>query len=221
MAKAHQLAGEVFGRLHVIERVENNAHGNSMWKCRCECGEETVVGGITLKHGHTKSCGCLQRDRTRRHWERRRRTVLDNHQEKDGCWEYLGAVNEHGYGTVKIKDVTWMAHRLSYRRNVGPIPEGMQVLHRCDNPACINPGHLWLGTHNDNMRDMKRKGRRLGVNTGEENGAAKLTWEDVDEIRARYEAGGISQEALATEYDVTQTAIYRIVRGKTWQKRAE
>src|SRR5947199_536257 len=114
----------------------------------------------------------------------------------------------------------------------------MQVLHRCDIRQCVRPGHLFLGTHADNMNDMAQKGRaasgernamrlypelvrskRGGVfhqPSGELNTAAKLTTDQVREIRERYAAGGVSQQALADEFGVSQPHLSRIVRGEWW-----
>jgi len=96
----------------------------------------------------------------------------------------------------------------------GPIPDGMQVLHRCDNPPCCNPAHLFLGTQADNIADMIAK-RRGGAVSGEAHYRAKLTADQVSAIRARY-AAGETQVALAREFGVSQTNISRIVRGTTW-----
>lgn len=75
------------------------------------------------------------------------------------CWHFCGTRNEFGYGRLTVGDRLQVAHRLSYQTFVGPIPDGLSVLHRCDNPACINPDHLWLGTQSDNRRDCHTKGR--------------------------------------------------------------
>jgi hypothetical protein len=75
------------------------------------------------------------------------------------CWHYCGARNQFGYGRMTYRGRLQVAHRLSYEAFVGPIPAGLSVLHRCDNPACINPEHLWLGTYSDNRRDCVTKGR--------------------------------------------------------------
>lgn len=79
---------------------------------------------------------------------------------KSGCWQWKGSSNKDGYGTTRYMGKSIMAHRLSFLLHGGEIPDGMCVLHSCDNPPCVNPDHLFLGTHQDNMDDMARKGRR-------------------------------------------------------------
>lgn len=81
-------------------------------------------------------------------------------QKSEGCWRWIGAHMRNGYGHMGSRGKTYSAHRLSYELNVGPIPNGMCVLHRCDVRDCVNPEHLWLGTKSDNTRDMDKKGRR-------------------------------------------------------------
>lgn len=105
-----------------------------------------------------------------------------------------------------------MAWELMY----GPVPEKLHVLHHCDNRACCNPYHLFLGTNKDNVDDKVSKGR-AGAPTGENHYEGKLTWEKVDEIRFRYSAGGVTQQALADEFGVTQGLIGHIIRGLKWK----
>lgn len=79
------------------------------------------------------------------------------------CWIWIGTKTGEGYGQLKVNKERWLAHRLSFVFAAGSIPEGMHVLHRCDTPACVNPKHLFIGTHQDNMRDRDAKGRNLGL----------------------------------------------------------
>lgn len=133
----------------------------------------------------------------------------------EACWPWIHSTNSHGYGTVGRGGTQYMAHRVAYQLSHGDIPKGMYVLHRCDNRPCCNPIHLFLGTHADNMADMKTKGRARGGNRpGEANSRAKLTAAQVREIRQRLSTE--PQMALAREFGVSQTTISRILSGKRW-----
>lgn len=133
----------------------------------------------------------------------------------DECWPWTACRNPFGYGT--FRGITeQLAHRYGYRLHTGPIPEGMQVCHTCDNPPCQNPRHWFLGTHADNHADKMRKGRaRTRPRPGSSNSQAKLTEDDAAAIRDRYLAGE-TQRALAAVYGVAQTTISKIVRGARW-----
>ncbi len=114
-----------------------------------------------------------------------------------------------------------MAHRVAYELTYGPIPEGMFICHRCDNPICCNPSHLFAGTHADNMQDMitKRRGNIPGISKfiGEENPTAKLTTEQVREIRKLYATGNYSHEELAQLFGVGHGAIDNLLAGRSWK----
>lgn len=134
----------------------------------------------------------------------------------DDCWIWTGATNNKGYGLLgKDAGATFTAHRASYTLAHGPISPGMFVLHRCDNPPCVNPAHLFLGTPLDNMQDMMRKGRGT---PGERSGMAKLTNDQAREIRRRYAAGGISHAALSREYGVRKPRITHILLGRSYRE---
>jgi hypothetical protein len=134
----------------------------------------------------------------------------------EDCWIWTGCLNSKGYGNIRLggrggKSV--FAHRLSYELHHGPIPDGLVVMHSCDNPACVNPNHLSVGTHKDNMRDMVRKGRgRHPVLKGETNGRALLTEDKVRYIRA----SKASHAALARELGVTDLCILKVRKRQTW-----
>jgi hypothetical protein len=133
--------------------------------------------------------------------------------DKAGCWLWTASLSEDGYGYFGVHEVDgWRmrkAHRIAYQLAYGPIPEGVRVLHTCDDPRCVNPEHLFLGTQTDNMRDMAAKGR--GVYR------ARLTAEQVRTIRARYAAGGVTQRELGAEYGLTPMGIGHIIRHQTWR----
>jgi hypothetical protein len=157
-----------------------------------------------------------------RFWEKVRKTS------DEGCWLWEGQTRTHGYGQIRVMGTRMGTHRFSWRLHNGSIPAGIFVCHHCDNPACVNPAHLFLGTHDDNMADRNRKGRmEFGdqhharrhpelVARGERNGQAKLTMPHVRAIREAYRAGGLSQRALAAQYGVTQRVIWGIVNNRAW-----
>ena len=141
------------------------------------------------------------------------------------CWTWLGIPNRDGYGTMSVGgrgSSAILAHRLSWELHFGPIPDGLCVLHKCDNPPCVRPDHLFLGTNADNSRDMALKGRAGPTQhpesyRGDNNGRSKLTANAVAEIRRIYSEGGVTQKALAVRFGVQQAGVSKAVRGATWE----
>lgn len=135
----------------------------------------------------------------------------------DECWPWKRNTNPQGYGTLKAQGKMQRAHRLAYELSRGPIPEGMVVCHTCDNPSCVNPHHLFLGSQRDNVRDMMSKGRQSDTaKSGESNLSAKLTAPQVVAIRELYASKEHSQSDLATMFGVTRQQISLIVNRKNW-----
>lgn len=136
---------------------------------------------------------------------------------ESGCWLWTGARHPRGYGRIRIRGRSVAAHRYSWELHRGPVRCGLHVLHRCDTPACVNPDHLFLGTHGDNMADMREKGRaRAG---------GKVRWQKLTpglhvEVRHRYQQGDVTQRELAEEFGVAQSMISYIVRGGWLARRA-
>jgi hypothetical protein len=145
-----------------------------------------------------------------------RRLRANMAQTPSGCQEWTGCRGKWGYGSVRVKQKTMLAHRVSYTVFVGPIPDGILVLHKCDNPPCINPDHLFLGTNLDNVRDRNAKGRTRGKSWhGETHPSAKLTEIDVAEIRKM--AGTLSQRKIAQMFGIRQSTVSNISNFKTWK----
>jgi hypothetical protein len=138
-----------------------------------------------------------------------------------GCWLWTGATQgSMGYGVLATggkQGGQTRAHRLSWEIHNGPIPSGLWVLHTCDNPRCVRPDHLWLGTRQDNVDDCVTKGRNAGgggKSLGEAHGMAKLTNDVVLAMRADYPA--MTQKAIAEKYGTNQTTVSLVVNRKRW-----
>lgn len=138
----------------------------------------------------------------------------------DGCWIWKTGTFKDGYGQFWYKGGGISAHRYAWIKAHGDIPDKLFVLHKCDNPRCVNPEHLFLGTLRDNSEDMRVKGRAA---SGEHNGNSKLTRSQVREIRTLYQRGKAgykspySIKGLSIKYGVGTSTISGIVNNQTWR----
>lgn len=147
--------------------------------------------------------------------------------EPTNCWTWLGYKDAKGYGIIKRLGKSYKAHRLSYSIHKGRIPDGLVVCHTCDNPSCVNPNHLWTGTHRENQLDCNNKNRRAKgirhrsylypeqVPRGEASGMSKLSAGNVRFIKQNLKTH--TQTYFAKMFNVNQTTIGMILRGKTWK----
>ena len=132
-----------------------------------------------------------------------------------GCVVWIGGKTAKGYGEFALDHQRWYAHRYAWTRAFGDIPEGMQVLHKCDNPPCVNPAHLFLGTNADNHADKIAKGRQRGAHAGEDNHKAVLTVSDVKWIRYLRSLGG-TQQRIAEIIGAKRATVRAVLDGRTW-----
>ena len=129
-----------------------------------------------------------------------------------GCQLWLIYADPNGYGRMKWDGTYQLAHRLAWKAHRGQIPDGIDVLHKCDVPSCINPDHLFLGTHQDNMNDKVAKGRQSRI-WGERSGAHKLTSDQVRAIRVDVRR----HKDIAASYGVCQATVAHIKVGRNWR----
>lgn len=137
---------------------------------------------------------------------------------ESGCWIWTGWQVGSRYGKFWLRGAGKggkhvLAHRYSYARFVGEIPDGACVCHRCDVPLCVNPDHLWIGTHGENMADMALKGRNSPPKQGQDNHSAKLT---DSQALAIFQAPGRHRD-IAARFGIHATTVDRIKRGTTWR----
>ncbi len=150
-------------------------------------------------------------EKTTRFW-----AAVEKH---EGCWRWTGQMAATGYGRFFVghkpgRKIIWQqAHRLSWEIHYGPVPAQTQVCHRCDNRACVNPAHLFLGSHQDNMADRNAKGREA---KGEGHGMAKLDELKVQWIRSEH-LKGKGHKRIARELGVNKTTVARVLKGETWR----
>jgi len=130
----------------------------------------------------------------------------------NGCLEWQGTINDAGYGLIRIHGQYWRAHRVAFHLSQGPIPDHLHVCHSCDNPRCIEPSHLWLGTNADNTADMDAKGRRRPSH-GEQHFSAKVTEVQVRAIRA----DPASYREIGKRYGISHKAVSRIKCLRVWR----
>lgn len=139
---------------------------------------------------------------------------------KSGCWMWMAASDPAGYGRIGVGyPKIELAHRFSYRLYFGPFDKNLLVCHRCDNPSCVNPKHLFLGTHKDNHADSARKGRskKPPIHFGISHHKSKMNGYLVRKMRNIYAKGKVSQRALAHRFGISQPVLGKIIRGELWK----
>lgn len=184
--------------------------------CQCGCGGKTKIAYRTQS-----SCGWIKGEPLkfiRWHNGGQKKDINESFWSKvdkgHGCWNWLASRHRNGYGQCTgISGGMDRAHRVAWKLVNGDIPIGLCVLHRCDNRACVNPKHLFLGTKKDNSQDALVKGRWP---CGEKSSSAKLNMVSVSKIKVLAKES-ISQDNIANMFDVSQATVSRILRGERWK----
>jgi hypothetical protein len=226
---AIDISGQKFHRLTALKTVGTGSRG-IMWLCQCDCGNETTASTCCLRGGHTKSCGCLQKEKASKNSVLARRVKAEktpplevrfwskvDRRGVDECWPWTAGVRrkDEGYGAFAFNGQHQPASRVSWILAFGSIDGNLEVCHRCDNPSCCNPNHLFLGTRKDNNDDKVAKRRHA---FGERVNTAKLTEAQVLEIKRAKPVGRTKpgyRTAIAKIYGVSPCTITDIW-GRRW-----
>ena len=154
------MTGQKFRKLTVISKADTPSSGRLMWNCVCECGTFIVVAGTALRAGKSSQCTkCGRASAAIKKSYSGIHDLLPYINKTNDCWEWGGALNSKGYAICGYQGRQWRVSRLVYTLTKGPIKESLFACHKCDNPRCVNPDHIFIGTQLDNITDMKRKGR--------------------------------------------------------------
>jgi hypothetical protein len=205
MSKLIDITGKKFGKLTVLEKC-NTYTKRKYWKCICDCGKETIKESYPLRNGLVRSCGCLYEEfisNTKIEWD-----VNEN-----GCFICTSHIGSKGYPHYNWDGKESLMSRFIWEQMFGEIPSKMFICHKCDNPACINPEHLFLGTPKSNSEDMVKKNRQWKP-IGDKHHNKKLSSEKVLLI---YKDNRLLRE-IASDYGVNMSTIYDIKHGRTWRE---
>jgi hypothetical protein len=147
---------------------------------------------------------------------KRKRQAMPEHfrsmiEQSDGCWLWSGSKDRDGYGTYHVSRVTQKAHRVSWELSFGAVPDGLCVLHKCDNPCCVRPDHLFLGTQADNVKDMNQKGRS--------SGNVQIPDEIVRQIKAMRASTGATFAKIGATFGISGSQACRICGGLSRKRR--
>lgn len=215
MNETADLCGRRFGRLVVRKRFPTG-NRRTIWLAKCDCGRLCKPRSDALLSGITVSCGCFGREqRMKASWKRVKtdqqivQAFYKRVKKTRTCWIWIGSFRDSGYGRMYVRGKGAATHRLSYRIHKGPIPNGLQVRHTCDNKKCVNPCHLVTGTALDNAADAKE---RLIHAHGSKHGMARIDEVAVRRIRRSKKTSRV----IASKFDLSITHVNRIRAGSAW-----
>lgn len=205
-----QHIGKVFNHWTVVDFDSIDSHGHMKLTCICICGTKRSVSIGNLKKGTSKCCGCIRKNPNANLKTR----FFSKFKQTEGCWNWEGCLSS-GYGVIGSGGNRMKAHRVSWEIHNGKIPKQKCVCHKCDNPKCVNPDHLFLGTHQKNMDDMISKGRANKAH-GEDVGLSKLTVIEVVAIK-RLRERKVKVKDLSFAFNTSDSTIKNILYGRTWR----
>lgn len=200
--QAKNIQGMRFGKALVVNPVRL-AGRQLMWSCKCDCGVWFNSLAHPLLVGQRVGCPSCSRKKYHDFWSGVKKSS------KNKCWLWQRAISKQGYGTLSRNRLPFGAHRMAWILTNGEIPNGLFVCHRCDNPPCCNPHHLFLGTHKDNMVDRQNKGKYPNRSTG--HWKAKLTGKKFVQFRKRVLAGEPPYR-IAKEYGIHGATACKIAK---------
>lgn len=200
--------GQRFGKLIAIKYVKSKKY-----LCKCDCGKEKIIYTSHLVNGTCKSCGCLRLITRDNYTDDLKKRILNSIKINDNnCWIWQKSKNKNGYGIIGCRYKIFLVHRLSWTLFKGQFDNEILVCHKCDNPSCCNPEHLFLGSDRDNVLDSINKGRF----TRKYHNSFKITPEHVKEIRKLSEKG-MNNVEISKKFNVSREHIGSIIRKKCWK----
>jgi hypothetical protein len=203
--------GKCFNKLEILQQIPGKKS-----ICKCQCGNTKILPTHAVVTGAAKSCGCIESIHRENYDEDIKKKILNSVEiTPSGCWEWKKAKHRQGYGNIGYKRKVMLAHRVSWKVFKGELDDNILVCHHCDNPPCVNPDHLFLGTDRDNVNDAFKKGR-IKRYKGEDHYFAKLTKEMVLEIR-KLASEGMKYAEIAKKLNVKLGNISGIVTKSSWK----
>lgn len=202
-----------------IQKYKKFPHQSEKWLCKCDCGNEKITLSTSLYNKCVKSCGCHDFKNKKIHDKENYIELMKDKINKNieidenGCWLWMASRHKQGYGNLSYKRIPSLAHRVSWMVYNGEIPQGIKVCHKCDEPSCVNPDHLFLGTQLDNVGDCVKKGRF--TRNIPKTRRIKLNWCQVQEIKELHKKG-MTRNQLKLKFEVSQTCIAKILTGISW-----
>ena len=215
------LTNKMYNGIKAIKLSHRDKSHRAYWIFKCHCSKHFVAQGYKVTSGHTRSCGCMFSINWNKYHEKIRNKILENIiKTPSGCWEWQLSLRSTGYAQIVAFGKAQGGHRVSYRVFKGDFDEKLLICHTCDNRKCVNPDHLFCGTHKDNNFDMHVKNRQNYL-VHENANRAKLTKEKVLEARRIYATGDHGCSFLAKKYKVTSRTIWCAIKGITWKNLEE